>query len=247
MLAIVSLTVIAGLSLIFIRLGATALAMTGLSRDVAEFQAYSAFTGVGYTTREAEMVVGHPVRRRIVRDLMLAGQVGVTSGAASLVVAFVQVQGTSSAFQRLGVILAALVVMWVAVMSPPARRVTEALIRWTLQKAGVVRPADYSLLLRVHEGYSVGEVDVMAGSAIDGASLARARLGERGVLVIGIERRGGEYVGTPSGSTVLGAGDRLTVYGRDADLEAMQRTAAVGGGAGSGGSGDGAGASGGAA
>ncbi len=40
--------------------------MTGLSWDAASFQSYSAFFGVGFTTREAELVVNHPIRRRII-------------------------------------------------------------------------------------------------------------------------------------------------------------------------------------
>ena len=78
MAAIVSLIVIAMVSLLAVRAGTTALMMTGLSWDTASFQSYSAFFGVGFTTREAEMVVNHPVRRRIIRDLILAGNIGVT-------------------------------------------------------------------------------------------------------------------------------------------------------------------------
>lgn len=87
---ILALVVIALVSLLAVRVGATALMMTGLSWDTASFQAYSAFFGVGFTTREAEMVVNHPVRRRIIRDLILAGNIGLTSALAALVVSFLQ-------------------------------------------------------------------------------------------------------------------------------------------------------------
>ena len=85
-------------SLLAIRAGSTALMMTGLSWDTASFQSYSAFFGVGFTTREAEMVVNHPVRRRIIRDLILAGNIGVTSAAATLIATMVQ---NSSGFRPL--------------------------------------------------------------------------------------------------------------------------------------------------
>ncbi|MCB1064424.1 MAG: potassium transporter TrkA, partial [Verrucomicrobiae bacterium] len=65
-------------SLVIVRVGSTALMMTGLSWDTASFQSYSAFFGVGFTTKEAELVVDHPIRRRIIRDLILAGNVGLT-------------------------------------------------------------------------------------------------------------------------------------------------------------------------
>ncbi len=74
--ALVSLLVTIGLSLLVTRVASIALAMTGLSHDLAKFQARSAFTGVGFTTSEAEKVVAHPVRRRILMLLMLLGNAG---------------------------------------------------------------------------------------------------------------------------------------------------------------------------
>ncbi len=62
MFAIISLFVIVALSLIITRIAAMALMATGLSRDAARFQARSAFTGSGFTTRESESVVNHPVQ-----------------------------------------------------------------------------------------------------------------------------------------------------------------------------------------
>lgn len=40
--------------------------MTGLDINIARFQALSAFTGTSFTTKEAEDVVDHPQRRRII-------------------------------------------------------------------------------------------------------------------------------------------------------------------------------------
>lgn len=54
MVALVSLLTIIVLSITVVRIGATALELTGLSRDVAEFQAQSAFSGAGFTTQESE-------------------------------------------------------------------------------------------------------------------------------------------------------------------------------------------------
>jgi hypothetical protein len=46
---------------------------------VAAFQAQSAFSGAGFTTQESETIVTHPLRRRIVRLLILLGSVGISS------------------------------------------------------------------------------------------------------------------------------------------------------------------------
>lgn len=90
MTAIITLIVIALFSWLAIKVATTALMMTGLSFDTASFQSYSAFFGVGFTTKEAELVVNHPVRRRIIRDLILIGNIGLTSALATMVATFVQ-------------------------------------------------------------------------------------------------------------------------------------------------------------
>ncbi len=44
-------------STLTVRIATVALTMTGIARDVARFQALSAFTGVGFTTTEAESII----------------------------------------------------------------------------------------------------------------------------------------------------------------------------------------------
>lgn len=48
------------LSFLIVRAGAVALMITGMEEKKARFQALSAFSGTGFTTREAESVVNHP-------------------------------------------------------------------------------------------------------------------------------------------------------------------------------------------
>ena len=76
-MAAVSVLVVLLVSLLVARVGTVALTLTGMSREAARFQARSAFFGVGFTTGEAEAVVGHPVRRRIIMWLILLGNAGV--------------------------------------------------------------------------------------------------------------------------------------------------------------------------
>lgn len=66
MIAIIGLCIILILALTGIRVGAIVLELTGLSTDVAAFQAQSAFSGAGFTTSESESIVNHPVRRKII-------------------------------------------------------------------------------------------------------------------------------------------------------------------------------------
>jgi len=65
------------ISFLVIRAAAVALMMTGLDEKRAKFQALSAFSGTGFTTKEAESVINHPRRRRIVTWLMILGNAGI--------------------------------------------------------------------------------------------------------------------------------------------------------------------------
>ena len=86
--AIAALLFIVTISLLVTRIGAVALKLTGLSPDIARFQARSAFTGVGFTTTESESLVNHPVRRRILMLLMFWGNIGIAAVIASTIASF---------------------------------------------------------------------------------------------------------------------------------------------------------------
>ena len=66
-------------SILIVRAGAVALRLTGLDPKTANFQALSAFTRAGFTTRESELVVNHPRRRTIVTWLIVLGNAGIVA------------------------------------------------------------------------------------------------------------------------------------------------------------------------
>jgi Trk-type K+ transport system membrane component len=64
-------------SFLIVRAAALALMMTGMDRNRAVFQALSSFSGTGFTTKEAERVINHPKRRKIITWLMILGNAGI--------------------------------------------------------------------------------------------------------------------------------------------------------------------------
>jgi len=64
-------------SFLIVRAASVALMMTGLEKNKARFQALSAFSGTGFTTKESESIVNHPRRRQIIRWLMITGNAGI--------------------------------------------------------------------------------------------------------------------------------------------------------------------------
>jgi hypothetical protein len=67
------------ISFLFVRAAAKALMMTGMEKKKKRFQALSAFSGTGFTTKEVELFISHPVRRKIVAWLMILGNAGVVA------------------------------------------------------------------------------------------------------------------------------------------------------------------------
>ena len=227
--ALVWLLIIAVASLLVVRLGTTALVLTGLERDTSEFQAYSAFFGVGFTTRESEHVVNHPVRRRIVQHLILAGQVGLTSVIVPLVVTFVNIKSMRDGLEQLGLIAGSLIVLWFVINTSFVERLIDRSIKFALRRTGVLkRTLDQEIILRLHAGFAVSEVAVDGNSPLAGRALSDADLAERGIVVLGITRDDGTYVGAPRPEAVLRSSDVLIVYGRDRDVRTLIETAAAG-------------------
>ncbi len=214
MAAIVSLLAVVALSFTVTRIAAVALMLTGLSQQSSRFQARSAFTGAGFTTSESEAVVNHPVRRRIVAWLMLLGNAGIVSGAATLLLGFVSVGGASQGLRRAGVLVGGLLAL---VTLSRSRAVTKAMEFWierALRKFTRLDVRDYAGLLRLAGEWRVVELQVKDDDWLAGRPLSTLDLPEEGVLVLGVERRDGRYVGAPMGETCIRAGDTVLMYGR---------------------------------
>jgi hypothetical protein len=213
MAALISVFVVLGISVIVTRVGASALALTGLSRDVAHFQARSAFLGVGYTTGESEAIVNHPVRRRIVSGLIVMGNVGIVSAGASLVLSFTRTTGAEAA-QRAAALAIGLIVLVLLIRSRPVTAALSRVIEAALRRWTDVDVRDYASLLELQGEYGVMELQIDEGDWLADRTLADSALRDEGVVVLGIHRSGGAYVGAPDGGTLVQPGDSLVVYAR---------------------------------
>lgn len=220
MLAIVTLFIVVVLSLLVTRVAAVALTLTGMSREGARFQARSAFTGVGFTTTEAELVVKHPVRRRIVMALMLLGNIGIASVIATLILSLAGEGGGS--LRRGLVLLAGVTLLWLAASSQWIGRHLERGIARILRRWTDLPRRDYGSLLHVREDYGISELRVEARDWLADKTLAEARLADEGMVVLGIER-GDAYLGAPSGGTAIRAGDTLLLYGPVGRVKELDR------------------------
>lgn len=214
MVAIASLLVVILTSLFVTRVATVALTTTGLSREMARFQARSAFTGTGFTTREAESVVNHPVRRRIVLILMLAGNAGLVAVVASLMLGFAQSSSTAAGL-RMAELVGGLAILVLASRSRWVDRRMTPLIARLLSRWTDLDVRDYSGLLELASGYRVLELAIRRGDWVANRTLGDLALRDEGIVVLGVYRDSGKWVGAPSGGTRVRPGDTLVVYGKE--------------------------------
>lgn len=213
MIAIATLLVVVALTLIINRVGTIALTSTGLSPEAAHFQARSALTGVGFTTNESELIVGHPGRRRIVESLMLVGNAGFVTIVGTLVVGFAGA-GTDTALAiRLATLGIGLFAILLIARSKTIDLLLTRYVTYLLRRFTDLEVRDYVQLLDLASNYSVVELEVEADSWIAEHRLADMRLPDEGVLVLGIKRGDGSFVGAPRGHSLIVEHDILVLYG----------------------------------
>ncbi len=227
MIAVLTVLMVLGLSLVIVRVATVGLAMTGLSRDLAQFQALSAFTGSGYTTRESEDIVNHPVRRRIVMHLMLLGNAGmaivITSFVASVLKSESAESWTTSLWARLLILAVGSLLILFLANSSWLERINWKAGKWALQRWAHLEVQDYTNLLHLSRNYRVCELRVQHDDWLADRCLVDLQLANEGVLVLGIERHDGSYVGAPRGQTRVEVGDLLIVYGRGDALSDLDK------------------------
>jgi hypothetical protein len=221
MIPIIGLLILIALSIIVIRIGAVALELTGLSSEVASFQAQSAFSGVGFTTMESETIVSHPVRRRIIKTLILLGSAGVTTSIATLVLAFVGETKYGFVF-RIQALLAGLVVILLFARSKHIYKIMRIIITKVLGRYTRLRIFDYEQLFGLGEGYAIAKVIVKRNSALDERAIKDLKAELEEMLVLAVYRKEGkktQLIGAPHGEVVIKAGDELICYAKEEVLD----------------------------
>ena len=226
LIGVITVLIVLCLSLVITRLATVALMATGLSEQAARFQARSAFTGTGYTTAEAERVVDHPVRRRIIMWLMILRSAGLVSILISLILSFLGSATDDTKLIRLYVIAGGAVLIWLLAQSRWIDQGMKRAMQWAFDRWTDLDARDYVGLLKLSGVYTVRELMVNEGDWLAGQRLDMCRLPDEGVLVLGIYRSDGSYVGAPNKNTQIESGDTLILYGRGESLADLDKRGA---------------------
>lgn len=198
-------------SFLVVRSGAIALMMTGLDRNRAVFQALSAFTGTGFTTREAERIINHPKRRKIISWMMILGNAGIVTVIVTGTSSFMSTE-TYSLPATVGVLLAGIYIIYRITASTGIMDRWERFTENRLVKSGMMEEEMVEDLLHLIEGHGLVKVLLREDSPLIGKTLKEKELTKAGMLVLGIER-GKTWIPVPKPSEIMEDGDKVIIYG----------------------------------
>ena len=221
--------------MIVVKIGAIALESTGLSEQISQFQAQSAFSGVGFTTHESETLMTNPLRRRILTFLMLMGSAGLTSAIAALILTFMNIKGN---IVFLGIktasitfTITALILGLLIIYSFSKTKLFESFIRRILKKPLHLMKSkmalyDYEMILGLSKGNTISSFEVPKNHWMVKKTVKELKMEKEGVTILGIFRKFHgieEYISSPTDDFKINYKDKLVVYCKDTAIQNLAK------------------------
>jgi hypothetical protein len=232
-------------SFLVVRLGAVALELTGMEPRQARFQSLSAFSGTGFTTKESELILHNPARRKVVQLLIVGGNAGLVTLIATLAQSLGATATTHEAWELFGgavripgrlvpyfdvvLIILFLVVLYRVSQTRPVARLIHRVLKAFLVRQGLVQKVSFEEVVLNAQGHGISQIQINADNPLVNRTLAQSGLRAHGILVLSIER-GEEILLSPKGDDRVLLEDRLTCFGpltaiREVAVAAAERDA----------------------
>lgn len=199
---------IVGLLVVIVEVASILLKLTGLDIHTARFQALSAITGTGFTTKETELIMSHKNRRQIIMVLMILGPVAMISILGSLLMSL---RGEYLAVQAIILLISLLVIINLST-NKKAISFLHRVIQSMAKKKKYPRRIILEETLQLSKDYGVCELRIDKNSKFADKTLDHTNFKDLGFMVLAIER-GGDLITIPRGSDKLVRDDILIVFG----------------------------------
>jgi len=215
-------------SVIAVRIGAVAFNLTGLEWKVAKFQALSCFTGTGFTTRESELILASPRRRRIATYLIIIGHAGFVAMIATFAnsirpsldlsridLPFLRAFVPAQFLPLINLLIIAGAVYALIRFVPHTRlaRTVTVMAKRKLVGKNIIPAEKFEEIFVAPGGYGVSRVEIEANSPVRDRTLAEADLRKHGITVLVIER-GLTTIPNPAPDARILSGDVLLCFGK---------------------------------
>lgn len=199
-----------GIILAVIEISAVLFILTGLERKIARFQVISMLTGTGFTTGESELIIDHPVRRKLGAFLILFGAFSL----AVIISAITQLLTDTFYTLQIGYIAGGLLLLLLILKTPAIERTLTKKLKSELKEHYELADLPISDVLLMNKGDEVREISISEDSSYTDKTFHEIVGAEDDLMLLFI-KRGDINIRNKSYQTKLEPGDRLVLYGNN--------------------------------
>lgn len=208
---IVYLTII----LIVIEINTILFTFTGLKKNIARFQVISMLTGTGFTTGESELIIDHPIRRRLGAFLILFGAFSL----AVIISAISSILSDEFFTMKIGYVAGTLVLFLFVLKVGKVKNKLTVLFEHELERNFDLQDMTIKDVFFTEENDCLVEVPLHSSSTMIGGKLIEKLNSEEDINVLSI-KRGEIVIRKKRLNTELQAGDFILMFG---DKEVIRR------------------------
>jgi hypothetical protein len=183
---------------------------TGLDKKIAKFQVISMLTGTGFTTGESELIIDHPVRRRLGAFLILFGAFSL----AVIISAISQLLSDNFFTMEIAYFAGGLVVLLFILRAPFSQNFMSKKMKSELEENYELADLPIRDVLLMEDDDEVREVSILGDSPFSGKTFDEIVSREDDLMLLFI-KRGDINIRNKSYDTKLEPGDRLVLYGNN--------------------------------
>lgn len=209
---VVPVLLVIAVSVFIVKIATIAMKMTGLEEKKAHFQALSAFTGTGFTTKDSEFILENNTRRKIVMILMVLGNAGLITVITTIVISFGR-SNVAGLLVNVGIVLFVLFVLFKISTHKGVAKFLNDKIESRLEKSPPFMRRPVEEIVRIAKNYGIAEVSIKENCQDLGKALSESTFRENDILILAIERENA-VIPTPKATDRITLGDTLICYGK---------------------------------
>lgn len=187
---------------------------TGLDRKIARFQVISMLTGTGFTTGESELIIDHPVRRRLGAFLILFGAFSL----AVIISAISNLLTDNFYTMEIAYIAGGLLVLLFVLRAPFVQTTMAKKMKSELKENYELADLPISDVLLMDEDDEVREIAIKEDSRFAERTFDEIVDKKDDIMLLFI-KRGEINIRSKAHETKLEPGDKLVLYGNNPRIE----------------------------
>ncbi|PWW25581.1 TrkA family protein [Cytobacillus oceanisediminis] len=203
-----------GIILAVIEINTLLFTYTGLDKHIARFQVISMLTGTGFTTGESELIIDHPIRRRVGAFLILFGAFSL----AVIISAISNLLSDEFYTKNISIVAAALIMIIFILKTPYVKKLLSSKLEHELEEHYDFRDLPIRDALLTDESDHILNYFIDSSSEFIGKELGDVIEEDEDILVLYIQR-GDLKIRKNRLVTEIQEGDHIILYGDENAIE----------------------------